>query len=260
MANSSEVGNSIVNNFGVAANSLGANLLSYALALAAIGTIAMGIVEMAKSVSMARMRYNRWRISLWTGKGAVLQELLLLAVGAHTDSSALYDQPVEKMMGQIQAAANLALEYPAEYPHLYELLTTVPQSYWQGGAHNISAVDGARWRDNIRLVHNIRQGQAITDNEKETAHDASAARARLNNLVARKLDALQNQTQYLWERLNQWSATVVAVVVFLVAVGISDFAPTTPGGWFETLVLALPAGVIAPFAKQLAGSLASFGK
>jgi hypothetical protein len=101
-----------------AVNALGSNLLLYALALAAVGTIAMGVLEMIKSVTMARMWFNRWRVSMWANTNTVLNELLLLAVGAHTDPNALYDQPAEKMMGQIQAAANLALEYPEKYPHL----------------------------------------------------------------------------------------------------------------------------------------------
>lgn len=264
MANATEAlkepGRAVVDSVGVAVNSLGANLLSYALALAAIGTIAMGVVEMCKSVFMARKRYNRRRVVAWTDRGPVLQELLLLAIGSHSDPDALYDQPIEKMMGQIQAAANLALEYPAEYPNLYAWLTTVPESYWKSGAHNSTGEDGARWRDGIRLVHQIRQGHTITGDETQAAQDASAARARLNNLIARKLDAFQNQSQYLWERLNQWSATFVAVIVFLVAVGVSEFSPETWQGWVKAFVLALPAGVVAPFAKQLAGSLASFGK
>lgn len=255
-----EPGKVAVDGLDAAVQSLGTGLLSYAIALAAIGTIAMGIVEMGKSVFMARKRYNRWRIFVWAGQGAVLQELLLLAIGSHSDPCALYDQPVEKMMGQIQAAATLALEYPAEYPNLYTWLTSVPESYWQGGAHNSTGEDGARWRNSISLVHKIRQGQATTADETQSAHEASAARARLNNLIARKLDAFQNQTQYLWERLNQWGATVVATVIFLIAVYVSNFAPTTPLDWLKVFVLALPAGVVAPFAKQLAGSLASFGK
>lgn len=97
--------------FSKALDGLGGKLLIYAGVLAAIGTIAMGIVEMAKSVSRALLFFNRWRVRKWTKSDSVLAELELLSLGAHTDPDALYDQPVEKMMGQVQAAANLVLEY-----------------------------------------------------------------------------------------------------------------------------------------------------
>ena len=251
---------------GAVVSNQGALLLSYALILTAVGTLAMAIVEIIKSVFFGRKWFNQWRVGAWTRDGAgrggdaVLSELLLLAAGAHSNPRALYDQPVEKMMGQVQAAANVALEYPQEYPHLYDWLTAVPKRYWSKGASNATESDGVNWRQHAQAVKRIRAlpaGAKPKPREMAAAQDASRARARLNNLVARKLDAFQNQTQYRWERFNQIAATVVSVLVFLFALWESNI---TAGGFASQIALALPAGVIAPFAKQLAGSLSSFRK
>lgn len=245
-----------------AANQLGSSFLSYAVVAAAIGTLAMAFVEMAKNVWPLRAAFNRMRVRAWVGSDAARAELELLAAGAHVDPAALYDQPVEKMMGPVQAAANLALEFPGEYPALYGFLTEVPQRYWDAGAHGATRGDRERWQSAVALVHRMRaSGPAgLAAGEAEHAQEAASARARLGNLVARKLDAFQNQAQYQWERWNQRAATAAAVVFFLLAIELSQLRPEDAAGWLLAVVVGLFAGVVAPFAKQLAGSLASFGK
>ena len=253
----------------------GENLLDYATVLAAIGTLAMAIVEMLKSVTHAPLWFNKWRVGDWTGtaKGLgisacfagsrpnpVLAELLLLAVGGARHWRSLFDQPVEKMMGQIQAAANVALEYPNEYPHLYAWLTTVPEAYWKRGAAEATRNDGKAWAENFDAVQRIRAtpaGAKPAKNDLTAAQEASQARARLNNLVARKLDAFQNHTQYKWERWNQYGATLISVAIFLTALWESVVGV---GGFIQYAVLALPAGVVAPFAKHFTTSLSSFAR
>lgn len=260
---------------GEAVKNQGANLLSYTAVLAAIGTLAMAIVEILKSLIRAPLWFNKWRVARWTGdaKGIsagarrgsprpdpVLAELLLLAVGGATNWRTLFDQPVEKMMGQIQAAANVALEFPKDYPHLYTWLTTVPASYWERGAHDATRKDGQKWAEQIDVVNKVRAlpaGARLSAKEVAAAQEASKARARLNNLVARKLDAFQNNTQYRWARWNQYSATVISIAIFLFALWDSVHGAA---GFFRYALLALPAGVIAPFAKELTGSLASFAR
>jgi hypothetical protein len=258
---------------GEAVKNQGANLLSYAAVLAAVGTLAMAIVEILKSVFRALLWFNKWRVAQWTSdaKGVsaaafpsssrpdpVLAELLLLAVGGARHWRTLFDQPVEKMMGQIQAAANVALEYPKDYPHLYTWLTAVPAAYWERGASDATRNDGKKWAEHIDVVNKIRAmpaGAKLAAKEVTAAQEASKARARLNNLVARKLDAFQNNTQYKWARWNQYSATIISIAIFLFALWDSVHGAA---GFFQYALLALPAGVIAPFAKDLTGSLSSF--
>jgi hypothetical protein len=278
-----------------------ASLLFYAGVLAAVGTLSMALLEIFKDVFRLRMRYNRWALETWTAdsrrniwlwllslltpsKGSrrrveenpILQQLLYLAVGGHDDPNALYDQPVEKMMGQIQAAANVAIDYPKLYGSVYDFLASKELMYKSGSDDPSTKTligsllpptkvtravsnDGINWKDNHENVHSIRAGrhpagENLTLAEKETAQAAADARARLNHFVSRKLDAFQNETGYFWDRLNHWGATLIGMIILLNAMTASD------SHWWQSALIALPAGVIAPFAKQFAVSLASFGK
>jgi len=256
---------------------MGQHALLIASLLMGIGTFAMAIVEMVKGVLLIRMRYHRWSIRKWTagesrhvlplkspapappGDGAqVLAELEILAAGGHDSAEALYDQPIEKVMGQLQAAANVAIEFPLLYPSLYGFLTATNGS---GGIHDAAAGDSKAWSSNHGKVAQARSFAAgmpgvpaLTDAEAKDAKDASAARTRISNQVSRKLDAFQLETQYLWTRLNQWASIPLGAGLFYVVY------PDSLGGPFATGMLCVAAGVLAPFAKDLKSNLASFAK
>ena len=106
---------------------LAENTLEYALLLAAIGTISMAFIEVFKGVFSLRRHFHRNRVASWVGDTGCLNELLLLAAGNPESADVLYDQPTERMMGQIQASANLALDFPDRYPRVYAFFTSRPQ-------------------------------------------------------------------------------------------------------------------------------------
>ena len=207
--------------------------LDYAVLLAAIGTLAMAVLELLKGAFGLRRHYHRKRVAAWMPDAACRAELLLLAAGGEEGADALYDLPPERMLGQIQAAANVALDFPDRYAAVYRFLT-------QGGP------DGEVWG---RFAAS---GAAERD---AAAREAQAARARLGNLVARRLDAFQTRTQYRWARINQGLAVAIGA-------GISGYALASTsafrsGNDFAALAgLSLLAGMLAPFAKDVVSALA----
>ena len=126
--------------------------------------------------------------------------------------------------------------------------------------HPESPSDAALWRDGARKVHLVRVRPAdrtITPQDEQAAQEAAKARTRLNNLVARRLDAFQNETRYFWDRLNQWFATALCIGLFAWALNsVSGGSLTT----LNLLLIAIPSGVAAPFAKDVTTALSSFGK
>src|SRR3990172_13299624 len=97
--------------------------LDYALLLAAIGTLTMAFIELIKGLTAFRRHFHRCELTRWMPDHNTRRELLVLAAGGEENAEVLFDQPTERMLGQIQAAANLSLEYPDRYPLVYKFFT-----------------------------------------------------------------------------------------------------------------------------------------
>ena len=316
-------------------NQIVAPILGAAVFLAAVSTVAVAIVEFVKALARARLFFHRWALRKWTANsdrtatgllkdllnwtsgeaiGAqkieqpVLGELLLLAAGGHDYDKALYDQPTEKMMAQVQAAANVALEFPNEYPSLYAFLTasdirdkklstaamatvatnaevkatstaldSIPQSTVAEGTTETTVVappassDAAKWRsgmDEMRMSHRTRvesiklsnvMASENPKNAQTSADETGKARSRLNNLVARKLDTFQNETRYMWDRLNQMIGSGLCCgLIWLTSWALThERWPNFSIAWF---VFGVFGGIAAPFAKDVVAGLSSFAK
>lgn len=262
----------------------GTTILKYGAALLAVGTLAMALLELFKGLIKARRMYNRWAVREWTaGRARVLRtmlassarseenkisaaqlELELLSAGGHDYADALYDQPVEKLMGQVQAAVHVAMDFPDHYPALYTFITALPAGSEHSAAGAAARQDAQAWRVGAPTLRAARQAAAVEPELPPRldaqAADASQARARLMHLVERRLDAFQVETQYFWERLNQWGGVLVGTGVFYAGVLAASGDAASLGQHLTALLVALPAGIITPFAKDLTSNLASFRK
>ena len=105
-----------------------ANIVAYAALLAAIATVTMALLELVKAALRLRLSYHRRMIREWIGEGKRYEELLILTVAGVDSAGALFDQPTDRMMGQIQSATNVVMDFPMLYPELYEFLTGEPSS------------------------------------------------------------------------------------------------------------------------------------
>jgi hypothetical protein len=254
-----------------------------AVLVAGIGALSMAVVEAVKSMLPLRAYFHRGEIQRWLegehrstdarlmGVGfddlpsaidstVALNELLRLAIGGTSYQTALFEQAPEKMFGQIQAAANVAMDFPAIAPNLYEFLTHEAGSERVGTRRAtlklqepVGKSDQDVWSRFTVALH-AGQVDAKSDDpaKKKEYLDANQARQRLDNLVRRRLDALQSRVTYRWGRFNQFAA-------FFTAVGLSVAAlvQVPKLGWFSIAVLAVAAGFLAPPAKDLAAALSN---
>lgn len=236
----------------VSVENFSGRILDYALLLAAIGTIAMALLELIKSVTYWRRHFHRRRIERWLANApdstAAYQQLMLLAAGGPGNANVLYDQPTAKLMGQVQAAANVALDFPSKYPAFYEFIAAMPlvRELRDGGD------DAKLWRrfSEERMEGRPRKASVADDMQ---ARSAAQARARLGNLVSRKLDVLQNAIEFDWARLNQlWS--VAGGGTLLAWVLLNQKSPPSPE---LVVLLSLLGGLVAPFAKDVVSALTS---
>ena len=240
------------NTIAATVESFSGKILDYALLLAAIGTIAMALLELIKSVTFWRRHFHRKRIERWLATApdskAAYQQLMLLAAGGLESAAVLYDQPTAKLMGQIQAAANVALDFPSKYLAFYEFIAAAPQVR----ELRESGDDARLWRkfSEERMEGRPRKVSAADDVQ---ARGAAQARARLGNLVSRKLDVLQNEIEFAWARLNQlWS--VAGGGALLAWVLLNQKSPPSPE---LVVLLSLLGGLVAPFAKDVVSALTS---
>ena len=249
-------------------------LLDYAAVVAAVGTVAMALVELIKALADVRRWYHEWKLRQWVSGKEALEDLLYLSIGDRSRSDALCGQPLEKMMGQIQAAANAALDFPAVYPSLFNFLAAtdvkLPASLRRPGPPDLAAEDQDRAADDRSAWMNFVQGRKqppaaaamppfppSSPMASPLEQEASRARLRLSNLVARKLDGFQLRTQYYWDRGNQLAAVVASVGIMYYALSLTNLAQ---GLTLHGLLLGLFSGALAPFAKDLTRSLGQFSK
>ncbi len=223
--------------------------LDYAVLLAAIGTLSMAFLELAKSLAGARRRFHAWRLEQWMPDEQARRELVLLAAGGRLYAEALYDQAPERMLGQIQSAANIALDYPVRFPHLYGFLTVLPE---EDAAQE--AATGKHDSEVWRAYAAAMAGGGEKNGAPPDDRAAQQARARLGNLIARRLDSFQNQTQYLWARANQYcSVAIGAGIAYYALQGSSRFQGSQNIEWL--IAASFVAGMIAPFAKDIVSAL-----
>jgi hypothetical protein len=211
------------------------SILKIAVILAAIATIVMALLEAVKAIAWLRIRprFHQRRLRLWMGQDA-FDNVVALTVGDMNDVDALVDQPTNKVMAQVQAAANIALDFPQMNAPLYDVLTR-------------GTSDAQTW---------LEFSKQLPKSQEELAGSADAmlatqARGRLDHLVARRLDALQTQTEYRWARGNQY-------VAFFVTVGFIAYLLRnnwTAANWGLVPLLCIFGGVLAPVAKDVSVAL-----
>jgi hypothetical protein len=229
--------------FGKLIEKVSDHILDFAMVLAAVGVIAMALLELLKALSRARRHYHRWQVQQWIGKEAAYRSLLTLTVGEVANAGALFDQPIEKMMGQIQSAANIAIEFPENYFDLFTFLTTCTESQATQGDMN-------KWAEYIARASKGTIAKEVSA-DQQLVRDATQARARLDHLVARKLDAFQTTTAYQWALWNQTFSVAFGTFI-LWYVMILDESKTVPGWAYGFAIIG---GMVAPFAKDVVSAL-----
>lgn len=238
------------------------NLLDYALALAAVGALAMALIELIKKLLDSRTKFHAKRWTAWmmkSGDGAIGEgdrkrayaDLIQLCTGvtpgeAGKSSASLvaaggslpmwhgwdpdpaysvFSLEPSRMMGAIQDAGDMALAAPDRYDALFRLITA--------GA---SADDIDAWAK-----------------KKVEVKEQAEAFARLRQIFKRKLDSFQLYTEQRWASYNQFAANVVGAIVM--AAALTSLNAELGLGPATIAFLSLFGGILSPVAKDLVAAL-----
>lgn len=255
-------------------------ILRYAVTLAAISALSMALIEMVKVLASARDRFHkrlcvRWVRSVPAPAPAlqalglaplpdaafhqkVYEQLIKLTTGEAVGAAAmakaiewkpwdvspghaLFAMELEKMMGQIQDAADTALSNPSVYPELYLFLTS-----------------GAALTDIVNWYGWAQQPPVSTTVNAALAKSQADTYARLRQFIRRRLDAMQLTASYRWQTVNQTASVALGAVLLFGSIAyLTGGKPpqNLPGGWLGLLVVSLMGGVMAPVAKDLVMAL-----
>ncbi|WP_418317236.1 hypothetical protein [Piscinibacter sakaiensis] len=154
---------------------------------------------------------------------------------------ALFELELPKMMGQIQEAADAALNAPDRFPHWFAFL-----------ARGCNPEDVERWRTGIAA------GSQSSDAQRK---DLAELYGRIRLLVKRQLDAFQTITAYRWREWNQlYSWWLGAVLMFIAQIIASNTGGAKIENWAIVIGISLLGGLLAPVAKDLVDALSKLKK
>ena len=230
--------------------------LPAAVTLAGVGVLVMAIIQLLKDLLPTRRwcqrawfrrymkraaseaaiaaRDNSRASSMLADHGGLLRDLVSLAAAG--DADALFGLPIEKLTGQLNAAAQSILDNPSEHEGLFRIFTK-----------------DARDED-VNLVLRAAQGELSSDSAATKA--VVEARSRLFNHIQRVLDAIQISMGDRWTRMLKWVSFVLGFVVILTTV--HAFVPGAiqgVRGWIIWLLLSALGGFVAPVARDLVAAL-----
>lgn len=245
-------------------------ILDYAIALAAVGALAMALLEAAKKLLDSRTRFHAKRWTAWMmksgepaldagGRRQAYTDLIQLCTGvtgAEADAAssrlvdgsgslplwhgwdpppanAVFSLETARMMGAIQDAGDTALASPRRYAALFRLITS--------GADK---ADIDLW---------VEKGQSAAPRTNDETKALADAFARLRQVFKRKLDAFQLYTEQRWANYNQLAANALGAVIMGVA--LWKLRRTYHIDELSMMVLALFGGILSPIAKDLVSAL-----
>ncbi len=212
-------------------------------ALAAVGILSMALIEAWKSVRQPRRKYQKDKFEEWfreraekSGKdaGRALEDLVMLATAGNAD--ALYELPVQRFTGQLNAALQVALAYPDEYPDVVAIMAC-----------------GARPDDITILL-----GLPPDPDNKSAVQKYSAARTRVASVTQRSLDAIQIDIGNRWaRRLHYYSVALSSILIGTAAVWshLRQESLPRPRDVVVWIVIAVVGGMVAPVARDLVTAL-----
>jgi hypothetical protein len=210
----------------------------------------MALIQTAKDLFPLRRLFQRGRVRDWLEDGARdaikfgrtvsggTAESDLIHLATDDDSSAFYDLPIEQLCGQLNAAAQLALDYPDLH---FDLLAVTASG---------AAVDDVKAL--LTPPQLPAKAEDMTPQLQAAKTSYTDARNRVSHQVQRAIDALQISVGFRWK----WYLQIAAFVLSALIAGFADWiygAP--PRSLVNILITTLLAGFLAPVARDLMAAL-----
>lgn len=245
--------------------------IPFIVTISSIGLCSMAIVQTIKDQTPLRQWYQRRRVGQWLQEGVATVNTKLPAgmpaVDWHTvetdmlrmatdgEPKAFYALEIEKLCGQLNAAAQSAMQDVATHRAFVAFLAS------EADTSCLNIVLGG--------IPSDANGPLPQTDPKMQAY--AAARGQVAQQVQRAIDALQLSVGADWQTRMQQVSLVLSVVIAIAAIGI--FAKDAPSDFWGSIAYAfslqrfllacfigLLGGYIAPVAKDLIAALQKLGE
>jgi hypothetical protein len=256
-------------------------ILSYAIALAAIGALSMALIEAWKKINDTRTKFHarRWTSFMFPRptkedgthttslasetRELAYRQLLQLGSGA-TEVEAM--KVVTQLVENGQPPLLHAFRHSAGYA-LFAQETTVMMSLIQDAVDTSMAAVPDAYKElfdvmtegaNASDVEQWLERNAVVVTDPVAARELANAYGRLRQIARRKLDGFQVYTVERWASGNQLYANVVGMLIMVATMWtLTEDDPAFTGTWgtFKILLLSLGGGLLAPVAKDLVSAL-----
>jgi hypothetical protein len=172
----------------------------------------------------------------------------LIRLATDGDDNAFYDLQIEQLCGQMNAAAQVAIDYPQDYPDLIKTLACMAKL------------------EDIRLLLDPppaakQPRSSVADPKSHEEFNAYVdARNRVTHQIQRAIDALQVSAGFRWKWYLQIASIVLSGIIAGIGVWRFGHFQDTWKQFFTTIGVAILGGFLAPVARDLVASLQQLRK
>ena len=228
---------------------------TWAVPLAAIGTVSMALIQTAKNVLPLRSWFQRARIRRWLFEAArdvsrptkvnvctTKAETDLISLATSGDEEAFYNLPIEDLCAQIRNAVPVIMDYPSLHADLFYCL-----------ASEASMEDLAFLLEPPPHEVFFKRDQSA-ENEKRIRAFA-AAKARVSLQVRCSVDAIQTSIGFRWKRSLQIASLVLSAAVGIIALYLGGDQNSSYPRFGATIMIGVLSGFLAPVARDLVAGI-----
>ena len=244
-------------------------VMTWAVPLAAIGTVSMALLQTAKNLLPLRSWFQRTRLRAWfkarvTGSSepeskatstvttdtttalANVEEAIrdLINLAASGDQDALYDLPIEEMCAKIKDVVSVVLDYPKLHIHLLSCL-----------ASEATAEDIKILMNPPPLESLLKRPDQSTEDEQHAVRNFAAAKSRVGVQIRSSVDAIQTLIGFRWKFCLQLASVVLSALLGAAALQLGIGPGQDYPKLETTLIIAVLAGFLAPVARDLVAAL-----
>ncbi|MFZ0639903.1 MAG: hypothetical protein WA020_06925 [Candidatus Acidiferrales bacterium] len=232
------------------------------LPLLGVGALSMALIQTAKNMLPLRRWFQRNRVENWLAARAhsplAAPEAInlseaktdLVHVSTAGDANAFYALPIEQLCGQINAAMQVILDYPARH---WDLLRCLASQSKPADLAAINPPDPAIQSARKALLR--KPAVTLTNDEHNQVDELVAARNRVSHQIQRAVDSLQISVGFRWKFWMQLTSILASAVLAAAALAISGRHLNSSHSVCFIALAAIFSGLLAPVARDLVAAI-----